>query len=261
MSRLNINFGKSALIAFGCDEDWVHQMRLMLCCSMVKLSILYLGISLGANPRRTETWKLVIEKVRKWLSLWKAKLLSRVGRLVLIKLVLNSLLLFYLSIFRIPNSIALQIIKLQRRFFWVLDGRRKAIPLISWDVIQKLKEMGGLGVSDLVVKNTALLFKWWWRFSNDSHLLWKRVVCSIHNISQNDKIHALNSANSGRLRSLWGQITNMARFWDEALDVTQKGFHRKVGVGSSSLFWVDQWVGEISLKERFPWLFSISSQK
>ena len=27
------------------------------------------------------------------------------------------------------------------------------------------------------------------------------------------------------------------------------------------MFWVDQWVGEIPLKERFPRLFSVSSQK
>ena len=32
LSRLNINFSKSALIAIGCDKDWVDQIRLMLCC-------------------------------------------------------------------------------------------------------------------------------------------------------------------------------------------------------------------------------------
>ena len=86
-------------------------------------------------------------------------------------------------------------------------------------------------------------------------------MCSIHNISQNDKIHALNSVDSARPRSLWEQITDMASFGDKVLDVIQKGFHQKVGGDSSSLFWVGQWVGEIPLKERFPRLFSISSHK
>ena len=38
--------------------------------------------------------------------------------------------------------------------------------------------MGGLGVRDLVIKNIALLFKLWWKFSYYSTPLWKRVVCS-----------------------------------------------------------------------------------
>ena len=41
------------------------------------------------------------------------------------------------------------------------------ILLVSWEVIEKPKNEGGLGVGNLVVKNLALLFKWWWRFSKE----------------------------------------------------------------------------------------------
>ena len=145
---------------------------------MVKLPIIYLGIPLGANPRRIETWKLVMEKIEKRLALWKAKLLSRARRLVLIKPVLTSLPLYYQSIFKIPKGVATQIIKLQRHFFWFADARRQEIPLISWDIVQRPKALGGLGVGNITVQNAALLFKWWWHFSEGSHPLWKRVVCS-----------------------------------------------------------------------------------
>ena len=30
---------------------------------------------------------------------------------------------------------------------------------MSWDIMQKPKDMGGLGVGDLIIKNAALLFK------------------------------------------------------------------------------------------------------
>jgi hypothetical protein len=36
---------------------------------------------------------------------------------------------------------------------------------------------------------------------------------------------------------------------------------KKVGNGAQTNFWVDRWIGEIPLKDRFPRLFSISRQK
>ena len=43
--------------------------------------------------------------------------------------------------------------------------------LVSWDIIQKPKKLGVLGVRDMVLKNAGLLFKWWWRFANENSTL------------------------------------------------------------------------------------------
>ena len=32
--------------------------------------------------------------------------------------------------------------------------------LVRWEIIQRLKKVGGLGVGDLVIKNVYILFKW-----------------------------------------------------------------------------------------------------
>ena len=61
------------------------------------LTVRYLGIPLGANPRGEETWELVIDKIQKKLNGWKGKLLSRVGQHTLIKSVLNNFLMYYLA--------------------------------------------------------------------------------------------------------------------------------------------------------------------
>ena len=58
-----------------------------------------------------------------------------------------------------PKKVAKKIVKMQRHFFWSSSGSSRGIPLISWKVIQRPKELGGLGVRDLVIKTTALLFK------------------------------------------------------------------------------------------------------
>ena len=125
MTGLRINYGKSVLIPMGCGEEWIEDILVTLKCGVAKLPISYLGIPLGANPKKSSTWKPIIEKVEKRLAMWKTTTLSKVGRLTLIKAVLNNLPMYYLSLFRIPKNVAKRIIQLQRRFFWVKRMARR----------------------------------------------------------------------------------------------------------------------------------------
>ncbi|XP_057746515.1 uncharacterized protein LOC130965771 [Arachis stenosperma] len=121
MSGLSINFEKFRWIPVNCSQEWTSRMCQMLGCQEAALPVRYLGISLGANPRLVKTWKPVIDKVEEKLSLWKAKVLSKAGKLVLIKSVINSLPIYYLRLYKMPNTVARRIISLQRRFFWGKD--------------------------------------------------------------------------------------------------------------------------------------------
>lgn len=70
-----------------------------------------------------------------------------------------------MSLFKVPKAVVKQIIKVQMNFFWIGEENRKGIPPISWEIIQRPKRLGSLGVDDMVIKNATLLFKWWLRFS------------------------------------------------------------------------------------------------
>lgn len=74
---------------------------------------------------------------------------SKAGRLVLIKSVVNSLPLYYISLFRIPSAVCRKIVQLQRKYFWGGKDEKRCIPLIKWDIIQKPRKYGGLGIGDL----------------------------------------------------------------------------------------------------------------
>ncbi|XP_057744672.1 uncharacterized protein LOC130962481 [Arachis stenosperma] len=83
------------------------------------------------------------------------------------------------------KAVADKLIALQRHFLWSKEDGNYGIPLVKWELVQAPKKVGGLGVGDVVLRNTTLLFKWWWRFSKEDCLLWKKIVYSCNNLNPN----------------------------------------------------------------------------
>ncbi|KHN03594.1 Retrovirus-related Pol polyprotein LINE-1, partial [Glycine soja] len=52
VSGLKINFAKSGFGAFGVTEMWKREAAEYLNCSLLTLPFSYLGVPIGANPRR-----------------------------------------------------------------------------------------------------------------------------------------------------------------------------------------------------------------
>ena len=134
---------------------------------------------------RSTAWKPVVEKIQNRLASWKTKILSKAGRITLIKSVLNCLPMYYMSMFKMPKTIAQKIVQIQRRFLWgganESRGEKIGFCMIKWGHIELPKEFGGLGVGNMMHKN--LLFKWWWRFSESDDRLWKKILMSVHEIN------------------------------------------------------------------------------
>jgi hypothetical protein len=106
----------------------------------------------------------VIERVEKRLDGWKKAFLSKGGRLTLIQAVLSSLPTYYMSLFKIPVSVAKRMESMMRNFLWEGIGEGRKDHLINWEVVSKSREKGGLGIGNLVNRNVSLLGKWLWRF-------------------------------------------------------------------------------------------------
>ena len=66
---------------------------------------------------------------------------------------------YFLSLFKLPASVAAKIERLQRDFLWsgIREGKRDH--LVRWDVVCKPKEIGGLGFENISLRNLALLGK------------------------------------------------------------------------------------------------------
>lgn len=128
----------------------------------------------------------------------------------------------------------------------------------QWRKLAAPKEMGGLGIGDLKLKNLGLLLKWWWKYSVDQGSLWKKTVQSVHGIdasraSLNDFQNVTHGPSKEVIRA-----SNEFSWFQE---IVNKNFELCLGSGSSVLFWHDAWIGHIPLKDRFQRLFSVSSQR
>lgn len=132
-------------------------------CRAESLSIKYLGLRLGANPRRIKTWEPVIERTQKILSIWRMRYISTGGKLTLLNSNTCNLPIYYMFLFKMPTVVAKTLEKLQRQLFWgdTHTPNKKKMHLVSWDEITRKKEDGGLGVKRLTQQNLALLAKWW----------------------------------------------------------------------------------------------------
>nr|KYP32570.1 hypothetical protein KK1_046712 [Cajanus cajan] len=80
VAGLKVNFFKSIFGGMGVERNVIEGFAHLLNCSVTQLPFNYLGIPLGADPRRTETWRPIISKYNKKLAKWKHKSLSMAGR-------------------------------------------------------------------------------------------------------------------------------------------------------------------------------------
>lgn len=163
MSGLSLKYIKSCFISWNAnDHGWVVELARKMACIHSKCPVLYLGVPIGDNMNKCSAWKPILWKIQNKLASWKARTLSRAGRLTLIKSVLNSLLVYYMSLFKMPKAIAHKIVNLQRKFFWGgSNAERLPMPTIKWSSIVLPKSLGGLGIGDIMYKNLILLFKLW----------------------------------------------------------------------------------------------------
>ncbi|PNX66845.1 ribonuclease H, partial [Trifolium pratense] len=100
-----VNFHKSMLVGVNIPDSWLGEAASALCCRVGKILFLYLGLPIGSDPRRLGFWELVLDRLKNRLSGWRIRFLSFGGRLVLLKSVLTSLLVYALSFFKSPSGV------------------------------------------------------------------------------------------------------------------------------------------------------------
>ncbi|GJS65746.1 RNA-directed DNA polymerase, eukaryota, reverse transcriptase zinc-binding domain protein [Tanacetum coccineum] len=243
-SGLKINIHKSNIYGIGVNEDEVYNMASNAGCIAGNIPFNYLGLPIGSNMKSIASWKMLIDRFRSRLSTWKVNLLSIGGRLTLIKSVLGSLGIYYLSIFRAPESVLNDLERIRSNFFWGGNQDGKKMAWVKWSIILNSYDNGGLNIGNLKAFNLALLQKWRWRLFTSPNDLWVKVVKSFHG-------HEGGFDNNGcSFKGTWVNIVGSSNLLHLKGIILNNSFHFNAGCGTRIRFWKDIWVGEAPLSIR-----------
>ena len=97
----------------------------------------YLGLPSPMGKGKKASFNYIKESVWKKLQGWEGKLLSQVGREVLIKAVIQAIPTYTMGCFKIPLGLCHDIEALIKKFFWGQRGDRRKIHWVRWGELAK----------------------------------------------------------------------------------------------------------------------------
>jgi hypothetical protein len=149
-SGLKTNVQKSTVVPIHCLEEHRTLFQTHLPCQMSDFPCKYLGMPLSPHKLTKAQAQPIIERIADRLPGWKADLLTKAGRSVLVQYVLTSMLIYLVLALDLPTGTLQAIDKIRRGSLW--KGRkdvRGGHCLIAWPKVTRPPELGGLGISDL----------------------------------------------------------------------------------------------------------------
>lgn len=140
----------------------------------------YLGIPTDWGRSKRDMFSWILTRIQLKLQGWKEKLISKGGKEVLLKTVIQSIPQYAMSVFKIPKSLCKLIEQRMANFWWNNDTSKVGIHWQSWNKLQHRKEVGGLGFRKLSSFNEAMLGKQAWRFIHQPSSLWAKFFKGLY---------------------------------------------------------------------------------
>ncbi|KAE8712007.1 hypothetical protein F3Y22_tig00110266pilonHSYRG00140 [Hibiscus syriacus] len=162
------------------------------------------------------------------------------------------------NIIGMPTSVYSKLNDLFSRFLWGGSQNKKTIHWQSWNEVCKLVDFGGLGFGDLKQKSFGLLGKWCRRYCNEVLSPWKQIITAKYNLDHKS-ILPPNSQSRGA-SWIWSGI--LSTFIGNGVEKSLNDFFQlQVGDGKVIKFWHDTWLVDRPLKEVFPRIFALPTNK
>nr|GEV42949.1 RNA-directed DNA polymerase, eukaryota [Tanacetum cinerariifolium] len=174
VSGLKINMGKSKIMGVHVDNAKVSRVAVKLDCLVLKAPFVYLCSIIGGNMNRLHALNDIVDRNKRRLSKWKMTSLSIGGRLTLVKLMLGSMPIFHMAMFKVPTGVLCTLEKIRSHFFNGHDISSKKVSWVYWKKILAQKDRGGLDGN--TGKRT--------RTSNKS--CWENILSEVNTLSEKD---------------------------------------------------------------------------
>lgn len=231
MSGLSISLEKSTLYLAGVKEVDSVAILEQFPFEAGALPVRYLGLPLLTKKMNAKDYSPLISRIRNRISTWTARHLTFAGRLQLIGSVLYSIINFWMSAYRLPNSCIHEINSICAAFLWsgpVLSPHKAKV---SWADVCKPKEEGGLGLRNLLEANTVSCLKLIWRLMAVRSSLWVQWIWR-YLIRKGSFWSIKESSSLGSW--MWKKLLKLRTLAFQFMQV-------EINSGSTTSFWFDNW--------------------
>lgn len=123
------------------------------------LPVRYLGTPLHISYAKFSNCTGLLQSIQYRLEGWKAQLLSSGGRIELVRVMINAIIMLWFQTILLPMKCIRKIEKLCANFVW--RGRMHSI---AWSVLCRLKDEGGVGLRSLSTLREIATLKLTWRY-------------------------------------------------------------------------------------------------
>ncbi|GJX99346.1 RNA-directed DNA polymerase, eukaryota, reverse transcriptase zinc-binding domain protein [Tanacetum coccineum] len=229
-SGLLPNLKKSTLFFGSIKDNLKYDLLKIVPFSVGTLHMKYLGVPLLAKCLGVNDCKILIEKVKNKIGDWRNRFLSYAGRFQLISFVLASMQTYWASVYLLPKTIVKESNRVMKDFLWDNTGNGNGKSKITWKVVCRPKDQGGLGIKPLDKWNEVLLMKSIWKIVDQKQTLWVQWVNRV-------KLKG---------RSIWDIDIDVNDSWGgkKLMELRNKikprVFHN-IGNGKNTSVWYDKW--------------------
>jgi hypothetical protein len=157
--------------------------------------------------------------------------------------------MFQLSFFEIPKGVRKRLDFYRSRFFWESDQKKKKYRLSKWNILCRPKDLGGLGIEVLDIKNRCLLSKWLFKLLNEEGM-WQELLHTKY-------------LRTKSLSQVQAKPTD-SPFWRGIIRGKDEFFKHGsfiIGDGHTTRFWEDAWLDKTPLSTQYPSLYAIVRHK
>jgi hypothetical protein len=227
-SGQSINTAKSTIFSGSITQGRLNLMVNLLNFQIGSLPFNYLGIPIFRGKPKVCWLQPIADKIHAKLSAWKASLLSMAGRIQLVRSVIQSMLIYSITLYSWPVSLIKMVEKDIKNFIWSGDVEKRKLVTVAWKKLCRPLSQGGLNIRSLSCLNKAANLSLCWSLfhsqSSWAKLLYARAIRGKKVIH-----HHIYS-------SLWcGIKEEVNTIFDNSIWL--------LGNGKDINFWNDKWCG------------------